>query len=114
MNSRERTFKALDFEEPDRVPIDFWATSGFRQKLESALNISYGEFLDVNDIDFRYIQGPAYIGPPLRRFSDGSEEDIWGVRRKRVTLRVGNAEDAYKEVVQYPLASARTVEEINN
>lgn len=111
MNSRERIFKALDFQEPDRVPIDFWATSGFRHKLESALSISYETFLDLHDIDLRYIEGPAYTGPPLRRFADGSEEDIWGVRRKAVTLQVGDAVEAYREVVECPLASATTVEE---
>lgn len=113
MDSRERTFRALAFEEPDRVPIDFWATSGFRRKLESALNISYQGFLDANDVDLRYIPGPSYIGPPLRRFSDGSEEDIWGVRRKTVTLRMGNDTDTYREVVEFPLALATTAEEVH-
>ena len=114
MNSRDRTFKALHFEEPDRVPIDFWVTTGFRRKLESALNVSYEMFLDLHDVDLRYIKGPAYIGPPLRRLSDGSGEDIWGVPRKTVTLQVGEAVEAYKEVVECPLASAATVEEIDN
>jgi len=39
MDSRERTFLALIFEEPDRVPIDFWMSAGFKHKLESGLNI---------------------------------------------------------------------------
>ena len=114
MDSRERTFRTLAFEEPDRVPIDFWATSGFRRKLESALNISYRDFLDANDDDLRYIPGPSDIGPPLRRFSAGSQEDIWGVRRKAVTLRVGDAIEAYREVAECPLASATTLEEIES
>ncbi len=113
MNSRERTFKALAFKEPDRVPVDFWATTGFKHKLESALGISYEMFLDLHDVDLRYIEGPAYIGPALRRFSDGSEEDIWGVQRKAVTLRVRDAVDTYKEVIECPLASLTTIEEIN-
>jgi uroporphyrinogen decarboxylase len=113
MDSRERTLKALDFEEPDRVPVDFWATSGFKRKLKSALGIPYEEFLDLHDVDLRYIQGPAYVGPPLRRFPDGSEEDIWGVRRRAVSLRVGDAVETYREVVRCPLASAAAVEEVN-
>ncbi len=114
MNSRERVFLALNFEEPDRVPIDFWMSKGFKRKLESALKISEETFLDSHDVDIRYIEGPAYVGPPPQRFSDGTKEDIWGVRRKTVTLQIGDAVETYKEVVESPLASAKTVEDINN
>ena len=114
MDSRERTFRALNFEEPDRVPIDFWMSEGFRRKIESTLKQSVEMFLDSNDVDLRYIEGPAYIGPPLRKFSDGSEEDIWGVRRKTVFLQTHDVVETYKEVVESPLASAESVEEISN
>ena len=114
MNSRERTFLALNFEEPDRVPIDFWTSKGFKHKLESTLNISEEMFLDSHDVDLRYIDGPGYIGPPLQKFSDDSEDDIWGVRRKRVTVGRGDSVETYQEVVESPLASATTVEEIHN
>lgn len=114
MNSRERTFRALDFKEPDRVPVDFWMSTGFKRKLESALKMSEEMFLDSYDVDLRYIQGPCYIGPPLRTFPDGTEEDIWGIRRKTVTLQTGGATETYKEVVESPLASAKTVEQVND
>lgn len=114
MNSRERTFLALSFQEPDRVPIDLWMSEGFKRKLESAMNMSEEVFRDYHDVDLRYVEGPAYIGPPLRQFADGSQEDIWGVRRKAVAVRTGAAVDIYKEVVESPLASATTVEEIEN
>jgi uroporphyrinogen decarboxylase len=105
---------ALNFEEPDRVPIDFWISQGFKRKFESALNQSLEMFLDSHDVDLRYIDGPAYVGPPLKKFSDGSEEDIWGVPRKTVTLQMNDAVEIYKEVARLPLASAKSVEEINN
>jgi len=113
MDSRERTFRALAFEEPDRVPIDVWISEGFRHKLEAALHVSAEEFLDAHDVDLRYIEGPRYVGPPLRRFPDGSENDLWGVRRKAVTVRTGEGEEVYKEVVESPLAGVGTVDEIN-
>ena len=113
MDSRERTFRALAFEEPDRVPIDVWISEGFRHKLEAALHVSAEEFLDAHDVDLRYIEGPRYVGPPLRRFPDGSENDLWGVRRKAVTVRTGEGEEIYKEVVESPLAGVGTVDEIN-
>ena len=114
MNSRERTFRALNFEEPDRVPIDFWMSKGLKHKIESSLNMSEQMFFDFHDVDLRYIKGPAYIGPPLQKFPDGSEEDIWGVRRKTVTVGANGDIETYEEVVSSPLSSATTVEEIND
>ncbi len=114
MNSRERTFRTLNFEEPDRVPIDFWVSSGFKRKIESSLNQSLEMFLDSHDVDLRYIEGPGYKGPPLRKFPDGSEGDIWGVPRKTVSLRIDDSVETYREVVSPPLALAKTVEEINS
>ena len=113
MNSRERTFLALNFEEPDRVPIDLWMSKGCRHKLETALHVSAEMLLDTHDVDLRYIEGPAYIGPPLQTFPDGSDEDIWGVRRKTVTVQTCEGVEMYKEVAGSPLASATTVEEID-
>jgi len=84
MDSRERVFTALRFEEPDRVPVDFWASAGFRRKLESETGLSWTAFLDLHDVDLRYIEGPSYTGPALRTFPDGTDEDIWGARRRTV------------------------------
>ena len=64
-------------------------------------------------MDLRYIEGPAYVGPPLRRLADGSEEDVWGVRRTRVEVRAGDGIEVYKELVASPLASATTVDEVH-
>lgn len=114
MNSRERVFRALDFEQPDRTPIDLWMSKGFKNKLFSTLKTSEEAFLDAHDVDLRYIEGPAYIGPPLRKFADGSSEDIWGVHRKPVTVRMADGMEVYEEVAESPLASAATVEEVNN
>lgn len=114
MDSRERVFKALGHEKPDRTPVDFWASDGFKNKLESALGTSYEDFLDDNDIDFRYIEGPKYIGPVLKQFSGDIDEDIWGVRRKKVVVNTGDGNETYKEVLESPLAKAKTPEEINS
>ena len=114
MDSRERTFLALNHEEPDRVPIDFWASSGFKRKLAATLEVGEQAFLDAHDVDLRYIDGPRYIGPPLREYADGSSNDIWGVRRSPVTVRVGEGWETYQEVAESPLAGAATVEEIES
>jgi uroporphyrinogen decarboxylase len=112
MDSRERVYLALNHEEPDRVPTDFWMSGGLRRKLEAKLGMTRPAFLDAHDIDLRYIDGPAYVGPPLRTLPDGSQEDIWGVPRRAVSVSVGDGAETYHEVAAYPLAAAKTVEDI--
>jgi len=114
MDSRERTLLALDFEEPDRVPIDLWVSSGFKDKAARAGKGVTSEFLDRHDVDLRYIEGPAYLGPPLRTFDDGTEEDIWGVRRRTVRVPTPGGVESYKEVAGSPLANANTPDDIEN
>ena len=113
MDSRERTFRALDFEQPDRVPIDLWCSSGFKEKMARAGAPITPAFLDHHDVDLRYIEGPAYIGPPLQTFGDGVDEDIWGVRRRTAIAHVNGGAESYKEVARSPLAQAQSVEEVD-
>ena len=112
MDSRERTFLALDFQEPDRVPIDFWMSSGFGRRLEAVMGASKAAFLDAHDVDLRYIDGPRYVGPPLRRFDDVTDEDIWGVRRRAVRVETNEGAETYNEVAASPLADVTTVAEV--
>jgi uroporphyrinogen decarboxylase len=115
MDSRERTFIALDHQEPDRIPLDCWASKGTQHKIKSKLQLSYGDFLDKYDIDLRYIEGPEYIGPGLKT-GKGLEKDIWGVSRKPVLVLVSDGTETYaevyKEVLESPLKNCTTVEEI--
>ena len=70
MDSRDRTFLTLERRPADRIPIDFWATAAVAQHLETKFCKPYAEFLDDYDVDFRYIEGLAYIGPPLEQETD--------------------------------------------
>jgi uroporphyrinogen decarboxylase len=101
MNSRERTFLALDHKLGDRIPIDFWATTAVAQRLEVDQGKTYKEFLDHYDVDLRYIDGPAYIGPPL---APGT--DIWGVKRDAVSSGTSGQSESYSEVTKAPLSDA--------
>lgn len=109
MDSRERTFLALEHKAADRIPIDFWATPAVIKRLEDKLGRSYGRLLDHYDVDLRYIAGPRYIGPPL-----GAGRDIWGVQRNLVPPAAGGGTESYREVVAAPLAQAERVEDIEN
>lgn len=107
MNSRQRTFLALEHTLGDRIPIDFWATAAVAQRLEADYGRPYSEFLDDFDVDLRYIEGPAYVGPAL---APGT--DIWGVQRTAVTSGSSGHTESYSEVTKAPLADAETVGEI--
>ena len=108
MDSRERTFLALERQAGDRIPIDFWASVSMIGKLERGLGISYEQFLDRYDVDLRYIPGPAYVGPPL-----AADRDIWGVRRTTIDVPVEGGMESYSEVAESPLAGMERVDEID-
>lgn len=107
MDSRHRTFLALEHLPGDRIPIDFWATPAIVQRLETERGKPYAEFLDDYDVDLRYIEGPNYIGPPL---APGT--DIWGVGRTAVAAGSLGQSESYREVMKAPLSDAETSEDI--
>lgn len=116
MDSRERTFLTLEHQEPDRVPIDCWISPAMREKVARIQNTDHGEFLDKNDVDLRYIEGPSYVGP-ASRVSDGQMDiDIWGVTRQLthvyLTGEDGEYTESYKQVIRSPLQDVHSVEEI--
>jgi uroporphyrinogen decarboxylase len=108
LSSRERVRLALQHQVTDRIPIAM-ICSGLNPPVDSALDqllrtrcgINLERYLhDIKDV---LPIGPNYIGPPLAR-----GEDIWGVRRKAHSFGLG----AYDEIVHYPLAGAKSVEDV--
>ena len=82
MDARERVFTALDHEQPDRIPIDCWTTKAIDEKLLRHFKLTdREELLQKFDVDFRYVEGPKYVGPEPTVHADGSVEDHWGVPR---------------------------------
>lgn len=114
MDSRTRVFLALAHKEPDRVPVDFWAASEITELLLQRYGYtSKEELLRRFHVDFRYIEGPAYIGPEPVVYADGSKEDHFGVSRRRVSYGKDGKAGTYSEVACSPLQNATSVEEIN-
>ena len=104
---------ALAHQEPDRVPVDFWATPEIKLAVQHHLGIeSQDALLDFLGVDFRVAAMPRYIGPALKHHPDGVSEDIWGVRRKTVAFGAGARRGAYQELAQSPLECFTTVREI--
>jgi uroporphyrinogen decarboxylase len=115
LDSRTR-FKYLITRKPDkldRVMIDYWASQEIDARLCKYYRMkSKSDLLDYLDVDFRYIPGPKYIGPPLKIHSDGSEDDIWGVPRRQVYYGEGDFRGSYENVVKSPLQSVQTLAEV--
>ena len=122
MTSKERVLLAINHKEPDRVPLDFYATPEVWQKLREFLRVDDNEgVLQHFQIDFRFVE-PSYKGlreniscdfdiySKQHKFTDGTWEDFWGIRYKPQKYNKG----FYDEVCFYPLAKAETVEDIEN
>jgi len=65
-------------------------------------------------VDFRHLDKwgtmiPRYVGPELLELEDGTVEDIWGSRLRNVEYKPGCF---YTEYVDFPLADATTVNDV--
>ena len=106
MNSKERVLATINHNEPDRVPVDMWALPPVTDKLRAHFGLDGIEGVWQSlGIDLRFVW-PAYIGPPLETFDDGSYMDWWGIRK----IMVG----PFEEVIIAPLADAQTPADIEN
>ncbi len=108
MNSRERVLAAIDRKPVDRVPTDIWATGETIAKLSA----HFGDGVSVREalgIDGFASVGPEYVGPPLPAAPEGESVNMWGMRRKEIAYEGG----VYEEQCVWPLARARTVDDLN-
>jgi len=104
MTPRERWLAVLRRENPDRVPMDYWATGEATQKLIQHLGCANAdEMFQRLHIDRICGVGPHYVGP-----QPPAGEDIWGCRYQNVDYGTG----VYSECVYHPLAQFGSVEEI--
>lgn len=112
MLPRERVLQAMQHREPDRVPLDFWATDEVKNRLKKHWSMqTEEELLEHIGCDLRVLKGPTYEN---RRLADGSILDHWGVRRKLVTYGEGEYRGTYAEVIESPLQDKKTVKEIES
>ena len=129
MGHRERVLKALNHEEPDRVPFDLGGTGNSSvhinkyQELKAHFGVEAEDTLankwirsvvvdeaiiQALDIDFRYLA----VGPPERRpdidVGEDGYRDEWGLLRRMP------ATSLYYDVVESPLSGPITVRDIVN
>ena len=78
MNSRDRVLSALNHQNTDRVPRNFWAEPATWNRLFLYLGYQDKERLLVDlEIDIRVLDVPA---PPEKQMSDGVFQNFWGER----------------------------------
>jgi len=107
MKSKERVLTALNWQEPDRVPVQIYLTPEMRTKLS---NYFKGQnILECLGVDFRSV-GPTYRGK-LRESHDGITYDMWGSGYKHIEH--GSA-GTYDEAVVLPLADLKTMDDVEN
>lgn len=120
MTSRERVFKALNHDEPDRPPIFATLTPQAAKKLSNHFGLPYEEPLDsllstrISHMDLLTKLGNDCVGIaacapksfPTREIENGLLENEWGMKFVDTGL--------YFEFHDYPLANASTVEDIEN
>lgn len=119
MNSKQRIITTLNHQQPDRVPVDYWAVPEVDQILLEAFQLkNKEEILDKFEVDFRYVN-PVYTGSdfeeqpdgsPNRKLAEGRLVDMWGVERKKIRWAKGE----YLEVTRSPLAEIESTREIEN
>jgi uroporphyrinogen decarboxylase len=108
MNSKQRVLSALRREGYDRIPVKHEGTPEVNAELMAHFGISnYANLLAILGDDFRSV-GPAYIGPELRTFPDGSWEGWWGERYNNISF----GEGTYPEAVYLPYANLTDVAEL--
>jgi len=121
MNSKERVLKAINFEEPDRTPVDFSCTEEYEEILYRHFNIKKRNIITnplLNSVDPQILKklncdmitvAPNYTGPELEKGNDGSRRNLFGVIEKPF-VKNGTT---YYEYTGTPLKNA-TLEEVEN
>ncbi|MDP6057133.1 MAG: uroporphyrinogen decarboxylase family protein [Dehalococcoidia bacterium] len=129
MGHRERVLKALNHEEPDRVPFDLGGAAGSSVHIDKyeELKVHFGveeqttlgnrwvqsvvvheQILQALDIDFRYLStGPSNSKPEIEVGDDGYRDEFGLLRRMPPGSR-------YYDVVEFPLSGLISVRDIVN
>jgi uroporphyrinogen decarboxylase len=105
----QRVQTALAFQEPDRVPFDFWAVPEVWGSLRHALGADDETVLRFLGIDCRMVT-TRYVGTKARELPDGTYVCPWGTHRRRIAHEFGT----YDEYAGHPLANAETVADVLN
>ena len=136
MTSRERVIKTLQYEEPDRVPIDLGGSltnAGIAKKAHQKLKEHLG-FIDNGKEEMVGVTGQ--LVRPDQRILDRFEADIYGISAKPpkswipaikedesnyyctdewgIKYRMPKAHGYFFDMVEHPLADIKSIEELKD
>ena len=104
MTPKERWLAVLNRQDPDRIPLDYWATNETTAMLLKHLGLANEwDMCDKLHIDKAVKVEPVYVGPPIPY-----GYDIFGRRYKRVDYGAGS----YQECIFHPLANEESIKDV--
>ena len=109
MTSKERVLAAFAHEEPDRVPINYYANPGIDRRLKAHYGLAQEDSEGLRQrlgVDFRSVSAP-YVGPKLHPEIPDRNVDMWGIHRRWIEHESGG----YWDYTDFPLRDA-TLEEV--
>jgi uroporphyrinogen decarboxylase len=109
MTSKERVLTAFAHQEPDRVPINYYANPGIDRRLKAHYGLAEDDHEGLRErlgVDFCTVGAP-YIGPKLHEDVPGRSIDMWGIHRRWIEHESGG----YWDYTDWPLQNA-TLEEV--
>jgi uroporphyrinogen decarboxylase len=104
MTSKERVLTTLARQEPDRVPINYYANPGIDARLKAHFGLQPNDWeglLQALGVDFRGVGAP-YTGPKLYEDYGDRQIDDWGVHRRHIEHPSGS----YEDYCDFPLEHA--------
>ncbi len=108
MTSRERVFAALAHKQPDRCPVDYWATPEVNEKLFRYFGVNTEDaLLDALEADMQTVK-PALLTAAREISQDGSYYDARGIRVKPVR----NDYNTYLEFVGASLGEVESAKDL--
>ena len=109
MTSKERALTAFARQEPDRVPVNYFANPGIDARLKAHFGLKKDDnegLLRALGVDFRSVGAP-YVGPRLHPDIPGRHIDEWGIRTRWIEHESGG----YWDFCDFPLKDA-TLDEV--
>jgi uroporphyrinogen decarboxylase len=107
LTSKERVRLSLDFQEPDRPPIQIYTTPEISARLKE--HFGGRSYIEPLGIDFRSTKLPTRVRGSMRKPSSGMTYDIWGVGYKEVAHEHGK----YSEACYLPLRELTSLDEVD-
>ena len=104
LTSKERVRMAFSYQDPDRVPINYFANPDIDRRLKQHFGLKQDDhegLRQVLNVDFRSV-GPTYVGPELHPQIPNRRVDLWGRR----TRWVEHGESGYWDYCDFPLKDA--------